>query len=132
MRAWRRSLKILKQNKVYSLLGIAMRGRNLVSGEFQTMEAIKTGSAMLVIIAEDASDNTTKQFTDKTTFYEIPLFRYGTKEDLGRAIGKDLRSSVGVCDAGLADAIIKQLEEEQKEGAADGRNGGRHGENKGT
>lgn len=91
-----------------------MRGRNLVSGEFQTMEAIKKGSAMLVIIAEDASDNTTKLFTDKCTFYEVPVFRYGTKEGLGRAVGKDLRSSMGVCDAGLADAIIKQLEEEER------------------
>ena len=125
-------MRILKQNKVYSLLGIAMRGRNLVSGEFQTMEVVKNGSAMLVIIAEDASGNTAKQFTDKSTLYEVPVFRYGTKEELGRAIGKDLRSSVGVCDAGLADAIIKQLEEENKQGAADGRNGGRHGENKGT
>ena len=104
----------MKQNKVYSLLGIAMRGRNLVSGEFQTMEAIKKGSAMLVIIAEDASDNTTKMFTDKCTFYEVPVFRYGTKEGLGRAVGKDLRSSIGVCDAGLADAIVKQLEEEER------------------
>ncbi|MCH5339125.1 MAG: ribosomal L7Ae/L30e/S12e/Gadd45 family protein [Acetatifactor sp.] len=91
-----------------------MRGRNLVSGEFQTMEAIKKGSAMLVIIAEDASGNTTKLFTDKCTFYEVPVFRYGTKEGLGRAVGKDLRSSIGVCDAGLADAIIKQLEEEER------------------
>ena len=104
----------MKQNKVYSLLGIAMRGRNLVSGEFQTMEAIKKGSAMLVIIAEDASGNTTKLFTDKCTFYEVPVFRYGTKEGLGRSVGKDLRSSIGVCDAGLADAIIKQLEEEER------------------
>ena len=101
----------MKQNKVYSLLGIAMRGRNLVSGEFQTMESIKKGSAMLVIIAEDASDNTRKLFTDKCSFYEVPVLQYGTKEALGRAIGKDLRSSIGVCDAGLADAIIKQLEE---------------------
>ena len=99
----------MKQNKVLSLLGIAMRGRNLVSGEFQTLDAIKKGSAMLVIIAEDASDNTKKLFTDKCSFYEVPVKQYGTKQELGRAIGKDLRSSIGVCDAGLADAIIKQL-----------------------
>ena len=104
-------MRILKQNKVYSLLGIAMRGRNLVSGEFQTLEAVKKGSVMLVIIAEDASDNTRKLFSDKCSFYEVPVIRYGTKEGLGRAIGKDMRSSVGVCDAGLADAVIKQLDE---------------------
>lgn len=102
----------MRQNKILSLLGIAMRGRNLVSGEFQTLEAIKKGSAMLVIIAEDASDNTRKLFTDKGAFYQVPVITYGTKESLGKAIGKDLRSSVGVCDAGLADAIVKQLKEE--------------------
>ena len=42
----------MKQNKIYSLLGLAMRGRNLVSGEFQTEDAVKKGSAMLVIVAE--------------------------------------------------------------------------------
>ena len=100
----------MKQNKVLSLLGLAMRGRNLVSGEFQTLEAVKNGSAMLVIIAEDASANTKKLFTNKCTFYEVPVYEYGTKEELGRAIGKDVRSSLGVSDAGLAEAIIKQLE----------------------
>ena len=104
-------MRILKQNKIYSLLGIAMRGRNLVSGEFQTLEAIKKGSAMLVIIAEDASDNTKKLFSDKCLFYQVPVFQYGTREELGKAVGKDLRSSVGVCDAGLADAVIRQLKE---------------------
>ena len=103
----------MKHNKVFSLLGIAMRGHNLVSGELQTLEAVKKGSAMLVIIAEDASDNTKKLFTDKCTFYDVPIYRYGTKEELGNAIGKEMRSSVGVCDAGLADTIIKRLEEEK-------------------
>ena len=100
----------MKQNKVLSLLGLAMRGRNLVSGEFQTLEAVKNGSAMLVIIAEDASANTKKLFTNKCTFYEVPVYEFGTKEELGRAIGKDMRSSLGVSDAGLAEAIVKQLE----------------------
>lgn len=109
---WKRSLRILKQNKIFSLLGIAMRGRNLASGERQTLEAVKKGSAVLVIIAEDASDNTVKLFSDKCSFYGVPVFRYGTKESLGRAIGKDLRSSVCVCDAGLADAMVKLLEQE--------------------
>ena len=117
----------MKQNKVLSLLGIAMRGRNLVSGEFQTLEAIKKGSAMLVVIAEDASDNTKKLFADKCSYYGVRQVCFGTKEGLGRAIGKDFRSSLGVCDAGLAEAIVKQLGEEQ--GAVSGGKGGEHGEN---
>ncbi len=110
----------LRQNKILSLLGIAMRGRNLVRGEFQTLEAVKNASAMLVIIAQDASANTKKLFTDKCSFYEVPVREYGLKEELGRAIGKDMRSSLGICDAGLAEALIRQL---------DCENGGKHGEN---
>lgn len=100
----------MKQNNVLSLLGLAMRGRNLVSGEFQTVEAVRKGSAMLVIIATDASANTKKLFHDKCSYNNVPVYEYGTKESLGRAVGKELRSSLGVCDAGLANAVIKQLE----------------------
>ncbi len=100
----------MKQNNVLSLLGLAMRGRNLVSGEFQTLAAVKNGSAMLVLIAEDASANTRKLFTDKCSFYGVPVREFGRKEELGRAIGKDMRSSLGVCDEGLANAIVKQIE----------------------
>ncbi|MBQ9490828.1 MAG: ribosomal L7Ae/L30e/S12e/Gadd45 family protein [Lachnospiraceae bacterium] len=100
-------------NKVMSLLGIAMKSKNLVSGEFQTLEAVRSKKACLVIISTDATDNTRKLFNDKCAFYEIPVVEYGLKEDLGRAIGKDLRSSLAVCDAGLAAAIKKQLEMEK-------------------
>ena len=100
-------------NKVFSLLGLAMKSGNVASGEYQTLEAVKTKKARLVLVSEDASDNTRKLFYDKCAFYEVPVFSYGTKEDLGRAIGKDLRSSLAVCDAGLATAIKKQLEMEK-------------------
>ena len=98
------------QKKAFSALSLAAKAGKVKSGEFQTENSVKNGSAMLVIIAEDASANTKKLFTDKCSFYEVPVYQFGTKAELGRAIGKDLRSSLGVCDAGLADAIIKQLE----------------------
>jgi len=99
----------LKPNKVLALLGLAMRGRNLVAGEFQTENAVKDGSAMLVIVAEDASENTKKLFKDKCFFYKVPVLSYGTKEELGKAIGKQQRSSLAVTDAGLAQAIEKAM-----------------------
>ena len=100
----------MRQNKVLSMLGLAARGRNVVSGELQTLDAIKDGSAMLVIVAEDASENTRKLFTDKCSFYQVPLKLYGTREELGRAIGKDIRSSLAVTNEGLAQSIIGYLE----------------------
>lgn len=103
-----------KPDRVMSLLGIAMKGRLAVSGENQTLEAVRTGKARVVLVSGDASDNTKKLFRDKCTYYQVPVFEYGKKEDLGRAIGKDLRSSVAVCDVGLAAAVIAQLEQENQ------------------
>ena len=100
----------MQNNKVFSLLGIAMKGRMLANGEFQTLDAVKSGKARLVVVAEDASDNTKKLFRDKCSFYEVPIYEFGTEEDLGRAIGKGLRSAMAVGDAGLANEIAKQLE----------------------
>jgi len=105
----------VKPDKVLSLLSIAMKGRNIASGEYQTMEAIKTGTAWVVLVATDASDNTKKLFTDKCSFYEVPVFQYGTKESLGRAIGKDFRSNIAVCDEGLSKAVMKAILAAQEE-----------------
>ena len=68
---------------------------------------------MLVIIAEDASDKTKKHFRDKCAFYSVPIRFYSTANKLGKAIGKDFRVSVAVCDANLADAIMEKLEESE-------------------
>lgn len=103
----------MKQNKVYGLLGLAARGRNLVSGEFATEKAIKDGNAMLVIVACDASDNTKKRFRDKCSYYAVPIRTYGTKEELGSAIGTAERSSIALLNKGLAHTITKYLEELQ-------------------
>lgn len=100
----------MKQNKIYMLLGLAMRGRNVVSGEFATENAVRSGSAMLVIVAEDASDNTKKRFQDKCSYYKVPICTYGTKEELGHAMGKEQRSAVAVTDRGLARALKDRLE----------------------
>lgn len=97
-------------NKIYSLLGLAARSRNVVSGEFATEKAVKSGKAVMVIISEDASDNTVKLFSNMCDFYEVPLFRYGIKEELGHAMGKEVRSSLAIMDEGFAKSLTKQLE----------------------
>lgn len=97
-------------DKILSLLGLAARGRNLVSGEFSTEKAVKEGKAALVMVAEDASDNTRKLFTDKCAYRGIPLYFYADKVSLGRAIGKEMRASVAVVDSQMAAGIIKHLE----------------------
>ena len=98
-------------DKILALLGLAAKGRNLVSGEFSTEKAVKNGKAALVIVSREASDNTKKMFTNMCTFYKTPMYLYGTKEALGRAVGKEMRASVAVINQGMAENIIKHLEE---------------------
>ena len=105
---------LFMRDKVLSLLGLAARGKNLVSGEFSTEKAVKEGKAQVVIVAEYASDNTKKMFRDKCTFYDIPVYFYSDKENLGRAMGKQMRASAAVTDSGLASGIIKHLEESER------------------
>lgn len=103
-------MKKALKNKILSLLGIANRGRNLVSGEFMTEKTVKSYKAYLVIVAEDASDNTKKMFLNMCDFYKVPYYVFGTKEELGHSIGKEMRASLAVIDEGLANAIKKQLQ----------------------
>ena len=95
--------------KVFSLIGIATKSNNIVSGEFLTEKAVKERKAVLVIVAEDASDNTKKMFTNMCGFYKVPIRFCGSKIELGHAMGKEFRASLAVLDKGLADAIEKQL-----------------------
>ncbi|MCM1136137.1 MAG: ribosomal L7Ae/L30e/S12e/Gadd45 family protein [Clostridium sp.] len=98
-------------DRVLSLLGLAAKGRNLVSGEFAVEKAVKEGKAAVVLVGDDASDNTKKKFTNMCAFYETPIYFYSNKDLLGRAIGREMRASVAVTDRGLAASIIKRLEE---------------------
>ena len=91
-------------DSVLSMLSIAAKSGNVVSGEFSTEKAVKTGHAYLVIVSVEASGNTKKSFCNMTDFY-------GSKEALGRCIGKEFRASLAVTDENLARAVEKKLKE---------------------
>ena len=101
---------------ILSLFGLAARAGRIASGEFQTETAVKTGTACLVVVAEDASDNTKKLFHDKCSFYKVPVITLGTKEELGNCIGKSFRANLALTDQGFAKSIIKKHEQEQSLG----------------
>ncbi len=97
-------------NKIYSMIGLAAKAGSVVSGEFSTEKAIKNKKACLVILASDASENTRKHFSDMCAYRDIPIRVYGGKQELGKAIGKDLRGSLAVTNLGLADSIRKLID----------------------
>ena len=99
-------------NKVFSLIGIATKAGKTVSGEFSVERAVKDGKAVVVVVAEEASANTKKMFTNMCNFYNVPLYIYGTKDELGKAMGKQMRASMAITDEGLGKALEKQIKSE--------------------
>ena len=66
------------EDKIYSFLGLATRAGKIVSGDDSTLLELKKGNIKLVIVANDASDNTKKLFKDKENItekiiYTVPL-----------------------------------------------------------
>lgn len=100
----------MKPDRILSLIGLATKAGKIASGEFCTEKEIKTGRACLVIVAEDASDNTKKKFQNMCDFYEVPIRYYDDKDALGHAMGKEMRASLAVLDEGFAGSILKQLD----------------------
>ena len=98
-------------NRFLQLLGITTKAGKTVSGEFMVEQAIKEREVYLVIVAENASDNTKKHFNDMCRYRDIPIVFAGDKEELGKSTGKGKRTSVGILDKGLAEGLISTLRE---------------------
>lgn len=102
----------MQNDRVLSMLGIAAKAGSVVSGEFSTEKAVKSGHARLVIVSAEASEGTKKSFRNMTDFYHVPMYCYGDKESLGRCIGKEFRASLAVTDEKLAKAVESKLKTE--------------------
>ncbi|MDO4269132.1 MAG: ribosomal L7Ae/L30e/S12e/Gadd45 family protein [Eubacteriales bacterium] len=97
------------RQKILNLVGLATKAGKTASGEFSTEKAVKTGKASLVIVSEEASDNTKKMFTNMCTYYKVPICCFGGKDELGHSMGKQMRASLAVTDEGLAKAVMRQM-----------------------
>ena len=104
---------ILKPNKTRGLIGLATKAGKTAGGEFLTEREVKSGRAALVIVAEDASENTKKKFQNMCEYYKVPIRFYGDKDTLGHAMGKQFRASLAVLDEGLAKGIRKHMDTEE-------------------
>jgi ribosomal protein L7Ae-like RNA K-turn-binding protein len=92
--------------KIFQWLGLAFRAGKIVHGEEGVLKSIRSKQARVVLIADDASESTLKKFTDKCSFYDVPLKVALSRDRLGQAIGKPERVIVAVTDPGFAKRIL--------------------------
>ena len=99
----------MDRDKVLYLISLETNAGLCESGEFMTEGQTKSGRSSLVVVAEDASDNTNKKFRDMCKFYKGPMIVYGDKDTLGHAMGKQFSASLAILDEGFAKGILKEL-----------------------
>ena len=63
----------MQNDKVLNLIGLAQKAGKVVSGEFMTEKAVKTGEAALVILAEDASEIRKRNSGTCVSFIRCPF-----------------------------------------------------------
>ncbi len=102
----------MSENKIYSFIGLARKAGKLALGESLTEQAVKRGKAELVLITQDASDNTKNKIETAVYGRNIPMLQFGSKEKLGHILGKTFFSAIAVTDKGFAERIKTMIEQD--------------------
>lgn len=97
-------------DKILSLLGLAKKAGRLEAGEEPVGAAARAHDARLILLADDAADNTVRRarhFAEAGACLcaKIPA----TKDELGRAVGRTSCAMLAITDIGFAEAAAKKL-----------------------
>jgi ribosomal protein L7Ae-like RNA K-turn-binding protein len=107
-------------DKVYSLLGLAKKAGQLLSGDETCERTIKSGKAVLVIVASDASENTKDKFKSMCNFRNVCYREYGEKLELGRYTGKEIRAVISVSSNDFKNGLLKLIDNQINESGGEG------------
>ena len=98
-------------SKFWGMLSLAMRAGKLAPGEGKAEDAVRGSKARLILLAEDASDNTEKKFSDMGAFHKAPVLKIADRFQMGGAIGREFAVVIAVTDDNFADQLLKLKEE---------------------
>lgn len=111
MKDWKRSLQL--ENKInqrlYGMLGFAMRAGKLIIGTELVCRAMPGGRVKLVLVSASASAATKKKLFVKSGFYGISAIEVDIDTvSLGNLLGKSYSpAAIAVTDSGFAEEIKK-------------------------
>lgn len=102
-------------SSINGFLGLAMRAGKLAVGDGRATEQARKGKAFLILVSNDASDNTEKKYKNiskshNTSVITLDIDRY----EFGRIIGREFAVVAAVCDKGFADEIVRLAERVDK------------------
>jgi ribosomal protein L7Ae-like RNA K-turn-binding protein len=97
-------------SRASGLLGLARRAGGLVVGTEAAREAIRAGDARLIVVAQDVSPVQSAKVRRTLAGHPVRQVSWGTKEDLGAAVGLPPVSVVAVTHPRLAAELLDVLE----------------------
>lgn len=98
-------------NKIFSMLGLCMKAGKLAYGSDMVEEKIKYKKVSLLIIAEDASENTKEKFKNIANQNDIKIYFCSNIAELSQKVGKENKAVFGIMDKNFAEKINKLFEE---------------------
>lgn len=97
--------------KVLSYLGLSKRAGKLVQGTDAVLKNLRSKQTHLMFVANDASIATIEKVTKKGMFYNIPVIKNYSTDELSRAVGEENLKVIAINDIGFTKAILKELKE---------------------
>ena len=92
-------------DRALRLLGLGVRSRGAVVGVEQVRDAAKRGKLELAVVASDASAHSTSKVLPLLEARGVEVVRIDSSAALGRAVGRQQTTAVGVVDRQLARGI---------------------------
>lgn len=99
----------LLDSRSKAILGLGRRAGRVAAGEAAAGKAVRTREALVVLLAGDAGQATRRYFRRLCREHGVPLLQAGTKEELGRAIGKSPRAVLAITGESFARALQQNV-----------------------
>ncbi len=102
------------------ILGLARRAGAVIMGSEAVRQSVRGGHADLVLVAEDAAAGQAAKVERLLAHSDVPWRKFGTRVELGAALGGPPYSAVALTRAGFADRLLEELDAEvdSREGSA--------------
>jgi len=97
--------------KAFGMLGLACRAGKISSGTMAARGSIMSRRAQLLVLSHDVAPATRDSLMSACKKMKIPWVVLGSKYELGNAVGKAYRVAVTVNDKGMAEALLKRIED---------------------
>lgn len=102
--------EVMAGSRVPGLLGLARRAGGVAAGTEAVREAIRDGQARLVVVATDASPAQSAKVRRTLAGHPARLVAWGSRSELGAAVGLAPLSAVAVTHSRLAAEMLELLE----------------------